>query len=63
MGQVGVCRPGRRPFVQRHDEMLFITSGSFAMMLIGTLWLAPSPLTIDDGWWSPRTINTVLRFA
>ena len=32
------------------------TFGSWEMIEIGTSWLAPSPLTIGSGWWSPTTI-------
>src|SRR5262249_26693310 len=34
------------------------TEGSRATIEIGTSWLAPSPLTVLEGWWSPSSMST-----
>ena len=36
------------------------TAGSFATIVIGTSWLASSPVISVCGWWSPRKISTRL---
>ena len=46
------------PLCQPQLEIRSITAGSWAMTVIGTSWLASSPLTIVEGWWSPRTMST-----
>jgi hypothetical protein len=54
----GALGAGRRPGVQFQDEIRSSTFGSLATIVIGTSRLAPCPVTIGAGWWSPRKTST-----
>ena len=56
--QTGAFGLGSRPDCQPHPPIRFSTDGSWAMIEIGTLWLAPCPLTIGNGCSSPTTTST-----
>ena len=58
MGQTGASGRGLRPSCQPQAEMRLITAGSRAMIVMGTSWLAPVPVTTVAGWWSPSTTST-----
>ena len=60
IGQTGACGPGCSPSCQPQPEIRSSTAGSRATMVIGTSWLAPSPVTTGAGWWSPRKTSTRL---
>ena len=60
IGHTGACGLGRMPSTQPHPRIRRSTDGSWAMIEIGTSWLASSPLTVVAGWWSPST--TITRF-
>ena len=49
IGQTGACGFGRRPSCQPHPAIRCSTAGSWAMIEIGTSWLAPCPVTIVRG--------------
>ena len=59
--QIGADGDGSMPGCQFQPEIRSMTPVSFEMMLIGTSWLEPVPLTTAAGWWSPRT--TITRFG
>ena len=58
MGQTGACGRGSKPDCQSQPAIRLMTDGSRAMIEIGTLWLAPCPLTIGNGCSSPTTMST-----
>src|SRR5829696_3503953 len=63
MGQTGASELGSIPGCQPHGATLVMTSGSCAMIVIGTSRLAPGPLTTAAGWWSPTATTTRLSSA
>jgi ribosomal protection tetracycline resistance protein len=58
IGHTGACGPGFRPASHCQPAILSSTAGSFVTIVIGTSWVAPSPVMIEAGWWSPRKIST-----
>src|SRR3954447_18695649 len=59
VGHSGASGPGLRPFCHPQLEICLSTAGSLATIVIGTSRLAPPPVTIGAGWWSPRKTSTV----
>src|SRR5690348_9905891 len=58
IGSSGAEGPGSSPSCQRQEAICLNTEGSRAMIEIGTSWLAPGPLTMVWGWWSPSRMST-----
>ena len=58
MGSSGAIGPGISPSCQCQDAICLNTDGSRAMIEIGTSWVAPAPLTVVWGWWSPNMMST-----
>jgi MFS family permease len=60
MRHSGALGLGSSPSCQFHEEIPASTAGSCATTATGTWWLAPAPLTVVAGWWSPSTTRTRL---
>src|SRR6202042_1250575 len=54
----GALGAGCSPFCQCQEDSCLSTDGVRVMIEIGTLWVAPGPLTEVWGWWSPSTMST-----
>src|SRR6185312_6714200 len=58
IGLSGAKCPGSSPSCQCQEAICRNTEGSWATIEIGTWWLARSPLTVLEGWWSPSRMST-----
>src|SRR5215472_10645781 len=58
IGSSGAEWPGSSPSCQCQEAICRNTEGSRATIEIGTSWLARSPLTVLEGWWSPSRMST-----